>query len=348
MRPVAASTRQPMSQKLVQATCLISGSASPVSRTNGDVACAASSTSRDLRRGRAGRQPRVHRREDAAVERHQVRREGDVAAERLRDLGRVPMAEQAVGGDAAVVLAEVRALGRRLAGARDARLGVDDDVGVAAQQAGRGQRLQGQQRRRRVAARARHQRRAGDPRRPRTRSGRRRRRPAAPSSPGTTSRARRRRAGGTRPTGRSPAPRRRAAPARPRPTPLPAAPGTRPRRRGRRRRGRAAPPRRPRCAPAPAACAARSLACEPVASVRRGEGMPGQQPDQLLAGIAGGAGDRDARRGGGGRGGGGGEVGLGHRAVGLPEIYASGKNKYANTAWASQEFRHFTAATTAY
>ena len=30
-----ASTRQPMSQKFVCATCLISGSAGPVSRTNG-------------------------------------------------------------------------------------------------------------------------------------------------------------------------------------------------------------------------------------------------------------------------------------------------------------------------
>ena len=34
-RRVAASRRQPMSQKFVHATCLISGSASPVSRTNG-------------------------------------------------------------------------------------------------------------------------------------------------------------------------------------------------------------------------------------------------------------------------------------------------------------------------
>ena len=39
------STRQPMSQKFVCATCLISGSAAPTSRTNGAPAYARSKTS---------------------------------------------------------------------------------------------------------------------------------------------------------------------------------------------------------------------------------------------------------------------------------------------------------------
>ena len=262
-----------MSQKLVQATCLISGSASPVSRTNGDRACAASSTSLHLGRGRAGREPRVHRREQAAVERHQVRREGDVAAERLRHLGRVPMAEQAVGGDAAVVLAEVGAIGRRLAGARDARLGVDDDVGVAAEQAGLGQRLQRQQRRRRVAAWTRHERRAGESPRRRTRSGRRRRRRGSALVAGyhlARAASSRSRNAPERSITRAPAASSAGA------TSADAASGsarnTMSAAARRRPRGRAARPRRPRCGPAPAAGAACCVACDPVASVRRASG----------------------------------------------------------------------------
>ena len=59
-----------------------------------------------------------------------MRREGDRAAEPLLDFGAVPVAEHAVGRQAAVHFGEMRALGRRLAGARDARLRVDDDVGA--------------------------------------------------------------------------------------------------------------------------------------------------------------------------------------------------------------------------
>jgi hypothetical protein len=46
---------------------------------------------------------------------------------------------------------EVRSLGRRLAGARHTRLGIDDDVGVRQEQPGLDQRREGEQRRRGVA-----------------------------------------------------------------------------------------------------------------------------------------------------------------------------------------------------
>ena len=46
----------------------------------------------------------------------------------LLDLGGVPVREDAVGRHAAVVLREVRALGRRLAGAGEPGLRVDDDA----------------------------------------------------------------------------------------------------------------------------------------------------------------------------------------------------------------------------
>ena len=65
------------------------------------------------------------------------------------------MREDAVRGDAAVVLAEMRPIARRLAGAGNAGLGVDDDGAV--EQAGGGQRLEREQRRRRIAAGARHE-----------------------------------------------------------------------------------------------------------------------------------------------------------------------------------------------
>ena len=81
------------------------------------------------RLGRARRHAHVDRLEDAAVERHQVRHERHRDAQLLLDLGGVPVREDAVGRQAAVHFGEVRPLGRRLAGARDARLGVDDDVG---------------------------------------------------------------------------------------------------------------------------------------------------------------------------------------------------------------------------
>ena len=82
--------------------------------------------------------------------------------ELLLDLGDVAVAAEAVGPDALVDLAEVE-LGLRLAtGARDAALGVDDEV---ADQTGPGQRREREERRGRIAAR-----RADDPapRRPRS------------------------------------------------------------------------------------------------------------------------------------------------------------------------------------
>ena len=56
-----------------------------------------------------------------------------------------------------MALREVRALRRPLAGPRDAGLGVDDDVAVVVEEAGVAQRAQGEQRRRRVAPRAGHE-----------------------------------------------------------------------------------------------------------------------------------------------------------------------------------------------
>ena len=137
-RPVAASSFQPMSQKLVCATCLMTGRSPPRSRTNGDCRVRGRVGLGDLRLRRARRHAHVDRLEDAAVERHQVRHERHRDAQLLLDLGGVPMREHAVRRQALVDLAEVRALARRLARARDAGLGVDDDV--AGDQARRHQR----------------------------------------------------------------------------------------------------------------------------------------------------------------------------------------------------------------
>ena len=78
-------------------------------------------------------------------ETHQVRRERDRAREALLDLRAMTMSEDAIGREAAVHFREVRTLRRRLAGARDAGLGVDDHVGGLDQQAGFCERRQGQQ-----------------------------------------------------------------------------------------------------------------------------------------------------------------------------------------------------------
>ncbi len=101
-----------------------------------------------------------------------MRHEGDRHAELLLDLGAVAVAEHAVGGDAAVALREVRPLGRRLAGAGDARLGVDDDARL--EQPGRDERLQRQHRGGRIAARRRRPAGRRRARRGGARSGRRR------------------------------------------------------------------------------------------------------------------------------------------------------------------------------
>ena len=144
-----------MSQKLVCATCLISGNAPPVSRTNGASAYAHREGLGDLLLGRSRLQRAVDRFEDAAIERHQVRDEGDARAELLLDLRGVAMLEHGVGRNAAVILGKVRALGRRLAGSRHTRLRVDDDR--AGQQARTMERLERQERRRGIAAWIRHE-----------------------------------------------------------------------------------------------------------------------------------------------------------------------------------------------
>ena len=130
------SSRQPMSQKFVHATCLISGSASPVSRTNGSLPYAASNASAICSGRRARGHAHVDRLENAAIERHEMRHERDRRAELLFHLGDVPMAEDAVGGDRSVVLGEMRAIARRAARAGDAGLRVDDDAGGGVEQPG--------------------------------------------------------------------------------------------------------------------------------------------------------------------------------------------------------------------
>ena len=84
-----------------------------------------------------------------------MRHERHRRAELLLDLGGVPVREHAVRGDAAMVLAEMRPIAGRLAGAGNAGLGIDDDA--AFEQAGCGQRLEREQRGRRIAAGARDQ-----------------------------------------------------------------------------------------------------------------------------------------------------------------------------------------------
>ena len=112
--------------------------------------------------GGAGRDAHVDGREDAAIDRDEVRRERHRPADPLLDLGAVAVVEDAVGRHAAVDFGEVRPLGRCLAGAGDARLGVDDDVAVGGEQAGFGQRRQGEQGGGGVAARVGDELRPGD------------------------------------------------------------------------------------------------------------------------------------------------------------------------------------------
>src|SRR5262245_460483 len=62
----------------------------------------------DVGRADARLQPGVDRLEDAAVERHEVRHERHRHADFLFDLGRMPVREYPVGGDAAVAFGEMR------------------------------------------------------------------------------------------------------------------------------------------------------------------------------------------------------------------------------------------------
>jgi len=80
----------------------------------------------------------------------------------LLDLGRVPVAADVVGREALVALGKMRRQLRLSAGAADAALAVDDDV-VGRDQASLEERGQGEDRRRRVAARVGDERGAADP-----------------------------------------------------------------------------------------------------------------------------------------------------------------------------------------
>ena len=121
-------TRQPMSQKFVWATCLISGRSAPVRRTNGESAYA-------LRQGAA---PLPPPRRPAAAAHRSFRRCPDRAArgaarmsrrsKLLFNFGCMTMREYSVGGNAAVALRKVRAFGRRFARARHTGFRIDDDA----------------------------------------------------------------------------------------------------------------------------------------------------------------------------------------------------------------------------
>ena len=80
------------------------------------------------------RRPGVDDREDAAVHRHQVRREDHLhrlarrPAENLLDLRLMAVLADAVGRDALVALGKVRVQLRRAARAGNAALAIDDDV----------------------------------------------------------------------------------------------------------------------------------------------------------------------------------------------------------------------------
>ena len=126
---VGASTRQPMSQKFVCATCLISGRSPPVRRTNGELGVRTASARSTAAASTPGREPGVNRLEDAAVERHQVRHERDRRRRAPVRSRRRADARTRRSGDAAVALRKVRAFRRCLAGAGDAGLRVDDDAG---------------------------------------------------------------------------------------------------------------------------------------------------------------------------------------------------------------------------
>ena len=96
----------------------------------------------------AGHRDEVGQEVDAAGARVRVRG-GGLAGQLLLDLADVAVGEDAVRLDALVDLAEVEVGLGVAAGARDAALGVHDDVG---DQAGTGERRQGEDRRRGVAA----------------------------------------------------------------------------------------------------------------------------------------------------------------------------------------------------
>ena len=151
-QPVRSSCRAVTWAQLEPRVALVEGDPS-VTTTNGSSAYASrwrsSSAAVEVSpvgRGVAGGQ-------DAPVHRRQVRREEHGRAERLLDLGRVPMIEQAVGREVLVHRAERRV---RLRGApcpgRTGRRVHDDPVGD--HQPGAHERRQGQHRGRRVAARS--------------------------------------------------------------------------------------------------------------------------------------------------------------------------------------------------
>ena len=287
-------TRQPMSQKFVCATCLISGRSAPVSRTNGESGVGARERRFDRRGVDAGPQPRVDRLEDPAIERHQVRHERDRHAELLLDLRGMPVREHAVRRDAVVALGEVRALARRLARPRNARLGVDDDAGL--EQPVRDERLQRQHGRGRIAAGARDEPGARRARRGGARSARTRRRPASPASADTSAAVRPCPAAERPPTDRTRECPGRRAPGQARPPAFRARRETRHRSRSRADRRRAARPACPRSWRAPGSRFA-SDALDAIANRTSAPGCRDEPAEQFEPGIAGGASDPHPDRG---------------------------------------------------
>ena len=190
-----------MSQKFVCATCLISGSVPPVRRTNGASAYARVQRVGHLRLGRARRQRDVDRLEDAAVERHEMRHERH---RRVRAPARSP---RCAGARRCRTRRRCRG-SRRSACGRVGALPAPEMPDFAStttgpvEQAGRGQRLEREQRRRGIAAGIRDQPRLADRVLRAAPASRRPCRRAAPPSPDTSAGGRRRRGCGTRRTGR--------------------------------------------------------------------------------------------------------------------------------------------------
>ena len=165
IRPVRASRLTWIRTWLLPVTCLVAGGVDD-DRDERLVAVGGLVQPVELRLGRRPRRSHVAGRQDAARHRDEVGEEvdrrrcpGSPTAQALRgrddrkfllDLRDVPVATDAVRGDALVDLAEEQVRLCLATRARDAALGIDDEV---ADQPGPRQRRQRQQRRGRVAAR---------------------------------------------------------------------------------------------------------------------------------------------------------------------------------------------------
>ncbi len=146
--PVAPSVKTPISAVSVPCTRESSG-ATPSSSTR-TVSCSAYAASSSV--ASVGGRLDVTRREQPTAHRQQVRDEAHAEAELLRDLGRVPVLADRVRRQVLEDGARVRGRFERLAGARDARLPVDHSAACHT-----GERPEGEQRGRRVAAGVRDQ-----------------------------------------------------------------------------------------------------------------------------------------------------------------------------------------------